>query len=661
MRLTLKSKPTEELNSNLTKSKRSTTTSIKGGYTGIHLRVDLTSGTISREPLNERLALDYLGGRGFTSRLQYDLIPRDADPLGPDNVAIVGLGIFTGTSAACSGRFTLGARSPLTNILGDANSGGMWGAVLRRAGYDIITIHGQSSHPVYLWIDNDKVEIRDARHLWGKDTRETEGIIKDELGKGVNVASIGQAGENLARLAGLMVDCEHAAGRCGLGAVLGSKKLKAIAVRGNKGVPLYDPTAFKEISSELDEMLANDEVCKVTVPKYGTTVLIDHHYRIGMTNARNYQSVVAADSKEFGTEMKERIDGDALNAQYLVRPEACYRCPLKCDRYCRIEEGEFAGVDVGGPEYSTVTSFGPGCGNDNLASILKANELCNMYGLDTIGTGNLIGFAMELYQRGIITKSDTDGIDLSWGNYKAILAMVEKMAFRQGFGDVLADGIVRAANRIGKNAARYAVHVKGLTPPPPDPRSMKVYNFRYAVSPRGADHLRLSAAGAYAFESMPIQEAADNMRKWENLVTIPDLIGTCKFAYVYFAETVEKTMKKLLEIVPALCTAATGIKMTGDDLLLITERVNNLERAHNSRLGLTAKQDTLPPRFTEDPLPAGPAKGNVYDILDPMKKAWYKNHAWDEETGVPRRQKLEELNMKGIADDLEQHGIPLTP
>jgi aldehyde:ferredoxin oxidoreductase len=633
---------------------------LKGGYAGTHLVVDLSKGTASRKPLDERLALDYLGGRGFTSRLQYDLIPRDADPLGPKNVAVVGLGMLTGTRAACSGRFTLGARSPLTNILGDGNSGGRWGAVVRRAGYDVITIHGQSPRPVYLWIDNDKVEIRDAEHLWGQDTRRTEHLLREDLGRGISVASIGPAGENLVRLAGFMVDCEHTAGRCGLGAVLGSKKLKAIAVRGSRPVPLHDANAFNEISAEMDELLTNDEMCNTVVPKYGTTMLISHHYNIGMMNARNYQSVVASDSKEFGPEMKKRIDGDALNAEYLLKPEGCYRCALKCDRHCKVKVGEFAGVDVGGPEYSTVVSFGPGCGNDNLASILKANELCNLYGLDTIGTGNLISFAMELYQRGIITQADTDGIDLSWGNYKSIIQMVDKIAFRQGFGAVLAEGIVRAAAKIGNNADRYAVHVKGLTPPPPDARAMKVYNFRYAVSPRGADHLRISAAGAYAYEKMPIQEAADNMRKWENLVTIPDLIGTCKFAYVYFADSVEKTIKKLTEIVPALYTAGTGIKMTSDDLLLIAERVNNLERAYNSRLGLTAEHDTLPPRFTQDALPAGPSRGAVYDILEPMKKAWYKNHQWDE-NGIPRRCKLEQLNMKDIADDLQKHGIAVTP
>ena len=628
-------------------------TKIRGGYAGTILQVDLTNGVIHKEPLDETPALTYIGGRGFTSRLQYDLISRDVDPLGPDNVVIVAPGPLTGTTAPASGRFTIGGRSPLTGILGDANSGGFWGAVLKRAGYDFITIHGQSPHPVYLWIDNDKVELRDARHLWGKDTRQTEQIIKDETGKGVNVAGIGQAGENMVHFAGLIVDSEHTAARTGLGAVLGSKRLKAIAVRGSKAVPLHDSVAFNELSDELDGILRTDRRSGIELPQYGTTALLDHHYPLGCTNARNYQSVVFEDSAVFGDEKKIKIDGEAINTNYLVRTTACYRCPCRCGGYVRITEGEFAGTEGDRPEYSTLVAFGPGCGNDNLASILKANEMCNLYGLDTIDTGNLIAFSMELYERGILTRAETGGIDLTWGNYKAILEMIDLIAFRKGFGAILANGIVDAAKKIGHNAERYAVHVKGMTPPPPDARAIKVYNFRYAVSSRGADHLRISAPGAYLMESMPIMEAAKKLQLWENIVTIPDLMGVCKFPYSYYAETVELTMKKMLEIVPALYSLATGIKITGDDLLLAAERVNNLERAHNTRLGLTSEQDTLPPRFTKDPLPAGPATGVVYDILDPLKKAWYKVHGWDKKSGRPQREKLEALGLKDAADDLE--------
>ncbi len=622
---------------------------IKGGYTGTILRVDLTNKIVQKEPLDGAFARNYVGGRGFTSRLQYDLIPPPANPLGPDNVAIIAPGALTGTPAPSSGRFTLGGRSPLTGILGDANSGGFWGAVLKKAGYDLIIIRGQSPRPVYLWINDDQVELRDARHLWGKDMRQVEEIIQSEVGKGISIAGIGQAGENLVRFSCLIVDGEHAAGRTGLGAVLGSKRLKAIAVRGSQEVPLHDPVAFKELSDELLELLKIDSRSGKELPEYGTTALLDHHTAIGAVNTRNYQTGLF--------EGKEKIDGDALNAMYLVRPTACYRCPCKCDRYSRVTEGEFAGTEVGGPEYSTMVAFGTGCGNDNLASILKANELCNLYGLDTIETGNLISFSMELWQRGILTGDDTRGIDLTWGNYHSILELIEQITFRKGFGDLLAEGILNAAQEIGRNSERYAVHVKGMTPPPVDARAVKVYNFRYAVSPRGADHLRISAPGAYGLDSLPTIEAATKLMLWEKIVTIPDLMGFCKFPYSYYAETVERTLKKMLETVPALYSAATGIEVSGDDLLLAAERVTNLERAHNARLGLTAANDTMPPRFTEDPMPEGPARGKVYDILEPMKEAWYTIHGWDENTGKPQREKLEELGLEDVADDLVQRKI----
>lgn len=625
----------------------------QGGYAGWALRVDLTRGEVRKEPLDEALARAYIGGRGFTARLEYDLIPPQVDPLGPENVVIVAPGPLTGTPAPSTARFTLGARSPLTGILGDANSGGFFGAILKRAGFDLILLHGQSPGPVYLWMENGRAELRDARHLWGKDTHEAARLIREEMGRGVSMALIGQAGENLVRFAGLIVDGEHAAARTGLGAVLGSKRFKGFAVRGTQDVPIHDLQRFAELAEELAEILRVDKRSGGELVQYGTTALLDHHTEIGGVNTRNFQSGIF--------EGKERIDGDALNALYLAKTTGCYRCPVKCDRYSRVEEGEFAGTEVGGPEYSTLVAFGSACGNDNLASILKANEMCNKFGLDTIETGNLIAWSMELYQRGILSKEKTDGVDLTWGNYHAILEMVERIAFRKGpFADLLAEGILSAAQEIGQDAERYAVHAKGMTPPPLDARAVKVYNFRYAVSTRGADHLRISAPGAYGLDVLPRMEAAEKLRLWEGIVTIPDLMGLCKFPYSYYAETVDRTLHKMLHIVPGLFSAATGVEVTGDDLLLVARRVANVERAHNCRLGLTAKDDTLPPRFTEEALPEGPSKGKVYDILDSMKEAWYSVHGWDVQTGIPKRETLEALGLGDIADDLERHGIPLS-
>jgi aldehyde:ferredoxin oxidoreductase len=627
--------------------------SSKGGYAGSVLRVDLTDGSISREPLDEAFARTYIGGRGFSSRMQYDLIPSGIDPLGPDNVLIFAPGALTGTSAPSAARCVVAARSPLTGIFGDANTGGFFGAILKRAGYSLMLIHGRASHPVYLRIDEDDVAICDARDLWGQDVHDATDAIQDTEGRGFRVAAIGPAGENLVHIAAIIADKEHAAARTGVGAVMGSKRLKAIAVRSRRDFPYRDRDAFENLVDELLEIERNDKRAQDFSARGTLGTLMDHHNAIGGMNTRNYQ---------FGQfEAKEKVDNEALAAEHLVRTTGCYRCSLKCDRYSRVDEGEFSGVEVGGPEYSTAVALGPGLGIDNLAAILKGNELANRYGLDTIDLGGVIAFAMELVQRGILSKAETEGLDLEWGNYHAMLELTRRIAFREGpLADLLANGVHVAAQEIGRGAERYAVHVKGMTPAPLDARAVKVYNFRYAVSPRGADHLRISAPGAYALDSMPFDEAAKRLAFWESVVTVPDLMGVCKFAYTYYTETPEVALHRTLDLIPELYRAATGFELTRDELLETAVRVINVERAVNSRLGMTAADDTLPPRFTEDPMPDGPAKGKVYDILEPMKEAWYTVEGWNPKTGIPRRERLEALGLGDIADDLEQHGIDVS-
>ena len=627
--------------------------STEGGHAGLVLRVDLGTGVIAREPLEALFARTYIGGCGFTSRLQYDLIPKHVDPLGPENVLIIAPGALTGTPAPSSSRFVVAARSPLTGILGDANCGGFFGAILRRAGYGLVLLHGRSSHPVYLRIDDDQVELLDARHLWGKDVHETTDIIRQEEGRAFSVAAIGQAGEHLVHLAGIIADKHHAAARTGLGAVMGSKNLKAIAVRSSGSVPLCDPVAFKRLVAELRDIERNDRRAQEFSVRGTLGTLMEHHTLIGAMNTRNFQI------GQF--EGKERVDDAALAEQYLTRTTGCYRCSLKCDRYCRVNEGEFAGTEVGGPEYSTAVALGPAVGNDNLAAILKANDLANRLGMDTMDLGGVIAFSMELYQRGILDSDDTDGLDLVWGDYRAMLELIRRIAFREGaFADLLANGVRAAAREIGRGAERYAVHVKGMTPTPLDARVVKVYNFRYAVNPRGADHLRISCPGGYALDALPLPEAADKLRFWQSVIAVPDLMGLCKFAYTYYTETPDVALHRTLDIVPALYTAASGFRLSRGDLLATSARVTNVERAHNCRLGLTAADDTLPVRFTEDPMPSGPAKGEIYDILEPMKDAWYTAQGWDQKTGIPRRERLEELGIGDIGDDLERNGIRLS-
>jgi aldehyde:ferredoxin oxidoreductase len=566
---------------------------------------------------------------------------------------IIAPGALTGTSAPSASRWVVAGRSPLTGILGDANSGGFVGAVLKRAGYSLVLIRGKASHPVYLRIDDDEATLCDAAHLWGRDVHETTDAIQESDGRGFRVATIGPAGENLVRIAAVMADKDHAAARTGVGALMGSKNLKAIAVRSRNDFPYRDPDTFKTLVDELLEIERTDRRALEVQARGTLGTLMDHHNALGAMNTRNFQ---------FGQfEGKEKIDHEALAAEYLVRNTGCYRCSLKCDRLSRVSEGEFAGLEVGGPEYSTAVALGSALGIDNMAAILQGNDLANRYGLDTIDLGGVIAFGMELYQRGILSKEEADGLDLEWGNYHTMLELTRRIAYREGpFADLLAHGVHVASEEIGRGAERYAVHVKGMTPAPLDARPVKVYNFRYAISPRGADHLRISAPGGYALDQMPIPEAAERLRYWQGVITIPDLMGVCKFAYTYYTETPEVALHRTLKIIPALYAAATGFDLSGDELLRIASRVVNVERAHNSRLGLTAADDILPPRFTEDPMPDGPAKGKVYDILEPLKEAWYIGEGWDPKTGIPTRAKLQELGIGDIADDLERHGIELS-
>jgi aldehyde:ferredoxin oxidoreductase len=341
-----------------------------------------------------------------------------------------------------------------------------------------------------------------------------------------------------------------------------------------------------------------------------------------------------------------------MRNQFFIRNIACWACPYPCDRYSLVKDGEFAGSYCVGPEYFTIVSFGSKTCVSNAASIIRANELSNIYGLDTASTGGIIGFAMELYEKGIITKKNTGGLDLSWGNYSSMLKLVDMIAMRKGIGDTLANGIKYAAEKFGKGAERYAMHVKGMDAVTLDPRAVKVYNFRYAVASRGADHLRVSTPAAYKLDQMPIPKAAEQLKYWQDLVCIPDLMGVCKFPWNFFSSGPEVIKNKLLNIIPKLYSAATSIEMDGKALLIVSERTAATERALNVKLGVRRKDDTLPKRFLEEPLPEGPKKGQVHDILEPMLDSWYKVHGWDVKTGIPSRERLEKLGLKEIAEEL---------
>jgi len=611
----------------------------KGGYVGKVLYVDLSKKKIVKKPLSKDLVQNFLGGRGFTSKVLYDHIRSDVDPLSPRNKLIFATGPLTGTLAPSSSRFVVAARSPLTSFLGDANSGGHWGPELKFAGYDMIVIDGRAEKPVYLWVNDDEVEIKYARHIWGRDTRETERIIKEDLScVDARIASIGQAGENLVKFASVIVDLDHAAGRTGMGAVMGSKNLKAIAVHGTQGVRIANPDVFIEVINKLMNIITTDPRSSITAPKLGTTAFLSEVQKDGGLATLNWQTGVFDGA--------EKISGETLRETYLVTATACFACPLRSDRYCRIDDGPFKGTYVGGPEYFALVNFGSKCGNDNLASIIKANELVNLYGLDVGSTGGIIGFVMECYEKGILTKDDVDGLNLDRGNYESILKLIKKIAFREGFGDLLAEGIKTAAEKIGKGAEKYAMHVKGMDIVTVDPRCHKAYSLRYAVASRGGDHLRLQAiVDKFELDRLPFDEAGERLVWWENLMSVLDATGVCKFTYSTFSSSRQLAEKKALNCLSKLYSSATGIDIDPKTLLTVGERITNIERLFNLRMGLQRKDDSLPRRFIEEPLPEGPMKGSVYDVFEPLLNAYYKARGWDERTGIPTTEKLENLKL----------------
>ncbi|MFQ5712184.1 MAG: aldehyde ferredoxin oxidoreductase family protein [Candidatus Geothermarchaeales archaeon] len=636
----------------------------EGGYVGRILDVDLSREKLSKKPLPRGLAGSYVGGIGFTERILFDELRPGMDAMDPENILIFATGPLNGTAAPTAGRLIVSAKSPQSGIYGDSNVGGHLAPEIKFAGYDVVVIRGRSEKPTYLWINDDTVEMRDAGALVGKDTWEVSEILRRDLGeREVEVAAIGPAGENLVRLACVMIDGNSAAGKTGMGAVMGSKRLKAVAVKGTGDLAVADLEVFQEAVDELTEVLENDPVSSELAPRYGTTALVNFKNAMGSLLTRNLQTGVF--------EGAEDISGEAVNKGYLVKVRSCFACPLRCDRYTTIERGPYAGTHVQGPEYEALLCFGSRCGNANLESIIKANELVNRYGLDVIGTGSVIAFAMECYERGILAREDADGLDLSWGNHEAILELIEKIALREGFGDVLAEGTLRAASKIGGSAGRYAMVVKGVDIDSGDPRVEKAYGLGYLTAPIGSHHTRALAV----FERIGTPELGEEMFGsaetstllgvrgkgrmvvWtEHLNAIQNMLGTCLLGLCSYASSIPIVMRKALELPTKLYSAATGIRAEVEDLMRVAERVVNLARAFNVREGITRRDDAFPERFLKEPIPEGPGKGHVFpqeELLD----EYYDARGWDVRTGIPTKETLMELGLHDAAEELERHKL----
>jgi aldehyde:ferredoxin oxidoreductase len=621
------------------------------GYAGKLLRIDLTKGKFKEEPLEEGFMKNFLGGSGFGIKILYDELAPGIDPMGPENKLMILTGPLTGTLFPCSGRWGAVTKSPLTGVFADTHSGGMFGPELKYAGFDGLIFEGRAEKPVWLWIDNGKYELRDAKDLWGKDTFTTDRMIKEELGdETVKAIYIGPAGEKLSKLACIMDALYRAAGRAGVGTVMGTKNLKAIAVRGEMPIEAADPDKFEEACWAAHEHCKAAPISGTGLPTYGTNVLTGVINASGLYPTRNFRDSGVIEGYE-------NITGETLRDTILVKNRACRFCAIRCGRYSAVWSGPYAGIVGEGPEYETVWSFGGQTGVTRLDAIMAANQLCNQYGLDTIGTGNIIGWAMELYERGIITKKDTGGIDLRFGNDAAMVEMVKKIAFREGFGDILADGWVDAAKKIGKGSDRLIMAVKGMGLPAYDPRGAFGHGLAYATSTRGGCHLKAYLIApeilGYPVKLDPHtpEGKARVVIDFQHVFAILDSGDVCKFTS-FFPETAN------LEDIAAVLTPLTGWKFTAADVAKIGERIYVLEYCFNAReyhlQGKTVREmDTLPERLLKEGMPVGPAQGKVVP-LETMLDEYYKLRGFDVKTGTPKPEKLRELGLDKAAEDMAE-------
>lgn len=609
------------------------------GYAGKILRVELSKERVETQALDEDLAKKFIGGSGLAAKILYEETGPDTDPLGPENLLIFMTGPFAATPVITSGRHAVVTKSPLTGIFAESDSGGTWGAVLKKAGFDGIVVKGKAKKPVYLWVADGKAEIRDATHLWGQDTYEVEGAIREETRKDAVVASIGPAGEKLVRFASILNDGKdaRAAGRAGVGAVMGSKNLKAIAVRGTQAIEIADAEALRASLKEISPMVAkNTEGMR----KFGTSGGVAAFENLGSLPLQNWKF------QGRWQQGAEKIAGPAMAAKILTGNYFCDRCVIGCGRRVKIDSGPYAGVEGAGPEYETIALLGSLCLVDDLEAIAKGNELCNRYGMDTISTGAAIAFAMEAYEKGLIGKKETGEIELLWGRGDVMVKMVEKIGKREGLGHLLGEGVRRAAEKLGRNAVEFSLQVKGLEIPGHDPRCYNAGSVSYATSNRGACHL---AGFTHVFErilTMPeigvetplprteVKGKGELTAKTQNIMCLFDSLKLCKF-----------TLFGGLKLTPmaAWYTYVTGVPMEVAEFLKIGERIFNLKRLYNVRCGVSRKDDTLPPRFLTLKHTGEGLAPNL-PPLGEMLGDYYEYRGWNEE-GIPLPEKLRELGL----------------
>ncbi len=599
------------------------------------LRVDLTRQKVTIEDIDPKISKDYIGGRGVAIRYLYDEVDPQVDPLSPENKLIFATGPLTATPAPTGNRYMVITKSPLSGALSNSNSGGDFPTWMKRTGFDLFIFEGRAEKPVYLWVNEDQVEIRPAEHLWGKDVHEATDILLEETDSQAKVACIGPAGENLALIAAIMNDKHRAAARSGVGAVMGSKNLKAVVCLGNKNPLLSDEKGMKELSTTISKEVGADIKKGSSLREYGTAYVPPVTNELGILPTRNMQTGVF--------EGVDKINGPSLKEKYLIRHKPCYRCPIACGRVTEVNDPGYEGKGEG-PEYETLASLGSACGIDNLAAITKANYWCNELGLDTISTGMTIACAMEMYEKGYLSAEEI-GQPLRFGDADAMIEMVKKTAYRQGFGDVLAMGSYRMAHKYGHPELTMTARKQEF--PGYDPRGAQGMGLLYATSNIGASHMEGDLAYSEVFgvpekiDPLTTENKPELIKRFEDAFALIDASGMCVFLAVRYV--FDKNVMLWPTRLTQLMNLTTGAGYTPEEIMTAAERIYNLERLFLIGAGSGANDDTLPHRVLHEPLPEGPAKGRVVE-LDAMLPRFYEVRGWDE-NGVPTPEKLRELGL----------------
>jgi len=614
------------------------------GYAGKFLHVNLTDSICSDIIIDDATLKKYIGGSCLAAKIYLDKYAIDLDPLAPENPFMIMTGPMVGSGFPGTSRFSISAKSPQTGIWGESACGGTFSPDLKRAGYDGIVIDGKAKSPVYLAITDDSVQILDASHLWGKDIYEATDLLK-EKDKSFKVLAIGQAGENLVKIAAVGNDKGHFSGRTGLGAVMGSKNLKAIIVKGSKKLSKADDEKFKLFQKEAMQEV-KDSALADGIHQMGSDANMDLGMISGDVPVKNW--TVGEDFM-----LSSSLSGPTMKEKYLTKAHACSNCPVACKRVVKVDDGPFKTEEGPGPEYETCGTFGTMMMNPDLAAVIKANELCNKYGMDTISCGSAIALAMELYEKGILTKNDLDGLDLTWGNMDAVMPLIKKIAYREGFGNVLAEGSLKAAQKIGKGAEELVVQVKGLEAPMHDPRGFHGMGLAYMMSNRGACHLQHA-----------VLATEQGMASWPQLFDMKDdYMGTTsvgKAALVYNSENYGILGNSLAichylidilkpETILGAFNAITGWNLSSQDLLKAGMRDWTLKRGFNNLLGITAKDDKLPKKLLTA-LEEGGGAGSVPDV-ELLLKEYYILRGLDVR-GYPKQEKLVELGLDELKNRL---------